>query len=139
MKRFLIPAMIFVDASAANVADLDVADLLIAFNQSRTDNTRIHVCEFSETTELEDGIQPTDLSEHPTRGVKAELEDLQKKVAELSASLEARTGEVRDLHQALGELVDECETNSDFADHHESEVEALENARIVHERIAVPA
>jgi len=142
MKRFLIPAMLFLDASSANEADLDGSDLLIAFNQSRTDNTRIHMCQFSDTVELEDGIQPEDLSEHPARGVKTRLEEFEKQIADLTSQLAARTTQVRELHDALANLSEECDTNAYFGDgtgdDASREREALDTASETLARISRP-
>lgn len=133
MKRYLIPALILVTAPSEDDAAEIAGETITSLQQRRRDDLAIRMCEASPTIELsaDRRDEPTDLSDYLVAAndhtnVCRALEAARNELEAARAQLASRTDELRRLHHAASALSEECETNGDFADEHESEVEALE-------------
>lgn len=126
MNRFLIPMFALVNAATAEQAIEQVADHVMDVNKLSSATPRLRLCENSDPEQLREGADdPHDLSGNPAAFAQAELEQLRKEVASLSAERAELEQVLKRTKDALSGLVDECNTNNDFADEHASEVEAL--------------
>lgn len=145
MKRYLIPALILVTAPSADDAAEIAGETITSLHQRRRDDLAIRMCEASSTIELgaDRRDEPTDLSDYLVAAndhtnVSRALEEARNELEVVRAQLASRSQELRQLHRAASVLSEECETNGDFADEHESEVEALEGLNTVLSSIELP-
>ncbi|OHE87247.1 MAG: hypothetical protein A2579_12320 [Lysobacterales bacterium RIFOXYD1_FULL_69_11] len=86
------------------------------------------MCENSPSTEVDERNPPTSLDDHPTHAHTAALNAARTANAELLRDLQQLLASHAKVLEVLDVLVDECGTNADFADEHDSEVEALGRA-----------
>ncbi len=137
MKHFQVPMYALLHANDARAAVELLADHLIGVNAAHPAAPRVLICEASDPAEIPDGeIAPTDLVDNIPAIVQTELDLLRGEQRKLTDERKQLAQLLSCCEQALGSLIEECESNCDFADQHASEVEALGAATEVHALLA---
>lgn len=129
MNRYLVPMFALVYASNADEATAIVADFSVeGFDRTIYNSLSLRMCEASDNHLIPPTASPHDLTEYLPAGTAGRLDSLERVTTSQANELKELRKLLSIARSALDSLVEECNTNADFATTHDCEVQALSKA-----------